>query len=177
MNSFESFTNNFLNLFNIDLVLTIIVIAFYFIVMRTIKKLIKKVGTKRHMTKAQRVKFVRIARLFLGIFSILILTLIWGLNIKDIWVFSSVVLGFVGVAIFALWSILSNVIAAYIIFFSEPFQIGDTILLKDGSDSLKGEIIGMTTFYIKLRLDDGGIGIIPNNLTFLKTVIKYPMNP
>ncbi len=99
--------------------------------------------------------------------------MIWGLNMKDLWVISSVILGFIGAALFAVWSLLSNVLAAYILFFSKPFDIGDFIILQDGGDSIKGEIINMTTFYVKIKLEDGGIAMIPNNMTFQKTIIKY----
>lgn len=163
------------NIFNIDIVLTVLIIVLYFICARMMKKVLTKYSTHRNMSRVQRIKLLRLSRFFLGIFAVLILTLIWGLNMKDIWVVSSVIFGFIGVAIFAVWSLLSNVLAAYILFFSEPFQIGDTIILKDGDNSIQGEIISMTTFYIKVKQEDGSIANIPNNLTFQKVVIKNPI--
>lgn len=161
-------------IFDIDFILTILIIILYFVSAKTTKKLITKYGTKRQFTRTQRIKLVRLAKFFLIIIFLLVLTLVWGLNMKDIWVLGSVVLGFIGVAVFAVWSLLSNVLAAYILFFSEPFQIGDFVILKDGDNSIKGEITNMTTFYVKIKLEDGGIANIPNNVTFQKILIKYP---
>lgn len=168
----------FLNkIFDIDIILTTLIIVFYFVSTRMLKKFITKYGTKRQIPRSQRIKLIRMSKFFLSIFCILILTMIWGLNMKDLWLLSSVILGFVGVAVFAVWSLLSNVLAAYILFFSEPFQIGDSIILKDGDNSIKGEIMNMTTFYIKVKLEDNGLAIIPNNVTFQKIIIKYSYKP
>lgn len=164
-----------LNIVNIDIILTVFIIALYFISIRMTKKIITKYGTHRNMPRVQRLKLARLSRLFLAIFAALILTLIWGLNMKDIWVVSSVIFGFIGVAIFAVWSLLSNVLAAYILFFSEPFQVGDTVTFLDGDNSVKGEILNMTTFYVKIRQEDGSIANLPNSLTFQKIVVKYPI--
>lgn len=160
--------------FNIDIILTVLIIIFYFVSARALKKYITKYGKKRQFTRSQRIKLVRLLKFFLSIGFILILTLVWGLNMKDIWVLGSVILGFIGVAVFAVWSLLSNVLAAYILFFSEPFQIGDFVILKDGDNSIEGEVMNMTTFYVKVKLDNGAIANIPNNVTFQKILIKCP---
>ncbi len=168
----ETITQTF-SILNFDALLSILTILAYFIVTIGLQKFINRHGIKQRVSKQRRVKIVRLSKLFIGLVTIFVLFLIWGLDINDIWVFSTLVFGFIGVAVFAVWSLLSNVLAAYILFFSEPFQVGDIIVLKDGNDSIKGEVKDMTTFYIKIKLEDGGIAHIPNNLTFQKTIIKY----
>lgn len=164
---------NIFNFINLDIALSILAILTYFFITIGLQKTINRHGIKQHVPKARRVKIIRLSKLFVGILTLFILILIWGLNINDIWVFSSVLLGFIGIAIFAAWSLLSNIFAAYVLFFCEPFQIGDTIMLNDSDNSIKGEVIDMTTFYVKLKLADESIANIPNNITFQKTVIKY----
>lgn len=168
----ETITQTF-NILNLDVLLSILIIFAYIFVTIGIQKVINRQGIKQRISKQRRIKIVRLSKLFIGFTAVFVLVLIWGLDVNDIWVFSSLVFGFIGVAVFAVWSILSNVLAAYILFFSEPFQVGDIIILKDGNDSIKGEVKDMTTFYIKIQLEDGGIANIPNNLTFQRTIIKY----
>lgn len=164
---------NIFNFINLDIVLSILAIIIYIFITIGLQKAINRHGLKHNVSKGRRIKIIRLSKLFLGILTLFLLTLIWGLNIQDIWVFSSVILGFIGIAIFAAWSLLSNIFAAYILFFSEPFQVGDTILISDGNHSIKGEVIDITTFYVKLKLADDSIASIPNNLTFQRTIIKY----
>lgn len=158
---------------DIDIIFTTLIIVLYFVLASALKKFITKYGKQRQIPRSQRIKLARLSKFILGILCILLLIMVWGLNMKDLWLVSSVILGFIGVAVFAVWSLLSNVLAAYILFFSEPFQIGDLIILKDGDNSIKGEVMHMTTFYVKLKLEDGGLANIPNNITFQKIIIKY----
>lgn len=164
---------NIFSLIKIDAILSILAVLVYLILIAILSRAINKYGIKKHIAKGKRVKIIRLSRLFLGLITVLILTLIWGLNASDIWIFGSVVFGFLGIAVFAVWSLLSNIFAAYVLFFSEPFQTGDFIIFKDGDNSIKGEVIDMTTFYVKVRLEDGCIANIPNNVTFQKVIIKY----
>jgi small-conductance mechanosensitive channel len=159
---------------NLDIVLSILAILFYIIVTLGLQKIMNRKGLKQSLPKPSRIKIIRLSKQLIGILTIFVLILIWGLDINDIWVFSSVVLGFIGVAIFATWSLLSNIFAAYILFFTEPFQIGDTILSVEGDNSIKGEVCDMTTFYIKIKLEDGSIGNIPNNVILQKAIIVTP---
>lgn len=161
------------NFFNLETLLSLSVLFAYIIIIIGLQKIINRQGIRQRVPKHRRVKILRLSKLFIGSITFLIIFLIWGLNIKDIWVFSSILFGFLGAALFAVWSLLSNVLAAYILFFSEPFQVGDMIIFKDGEDTIKGEVNDMTTFYVKIKLEDNAIANIPNNLIFQKTIIKY----
>lgn len=168
----ETITSTF-NILNLEILLSILALCAYLIIILGLQKIINRQAIKQHLSKSRRVKIIRLSKFFVGIGTLFFLFLVWGLNVKDIWVFSSVVLGFIGVSVFAVWSLLSNVLAGYILFFSQPFQIGDIIVIKEGSDPIKGEVNDMTTFYVKIKLEDNTIAIIPNNLIFQKTIIKY----
>ena len=75
-----------------------------------------------------------------------------------------------GVASFAQWSILSNITAGIIIFFSYPFKIGDKIKIHDKDFPIEGEIDDIKAFYIVLRTIDGEMITYPNNLLMQKGI-------
>lgn len=162
-----------LNFLNLEVLLSVLALLGYVVIIVGLQKIINRQGIKQHMPIYRRIKILRLSKLFIGLMTAFVIILIWGLNIKDIWVFSSLLLGFIGVAVFAVWSLLSNVLAAYILFFSEPFQVGDIIVIKDGENTIKGEVNDMTTFYVKIKIEDNAIANVPNNLIFQKTIIKY----
>jgi small-conductance mechanosensitive channel len=76
----------------------------------------------------------------------------------------------VGVAMVAQWSILSNITAGIILFFSFPFRIGDIIKIHDKDFPIIGEIEDIKAFHISLLTKDGEVIIYPNNLVFQKGI-------
>ncbi len=94
------------------------------------------------------------------------------------WVFErdgfSVALGstfaVVGVALFANWSILSNVTASFILYFSFPYKIGDRVRVHDKDLPLTAVIEDIKAFYTVLRTAEGELVTYPNNLLMQKGV-------
>lgn len=94
-----------------------------------------------------------------------------GLEYSQISIFLSSVFAVIGVALFAQWSILSNVTGSLIIFFSFPYRVGDKIKVIDEQD-VCGVIEEITMFNIILKRDNEMI-TYPNSLILQKGVIKY----
>jgi len=99
------------------------------------------------------------------------LFIIWGVQKTDIILTISSVLTVIGVALFAQWSILSNITSGFIVLFSFPFKIGDTIKIHSKEFPIEGEIISIHTFYTHLKTTDGELVTYPNSL-FLQTAIS-----
>lgn len=76
----------------------------------------------------------------------------------------------VGVAAFAQWSLLSNITAGIILFFSFPFKIGDHIKILDKDFPISGEIIDIKAFYILIKTDENETVTYPNNLLMQKGI-------
>jgi len=92
---------------------------------------------------------------------------------KSIWLFITSFIGLFGIALFASWSLLSNIVSAFILFFTVPFHIGDTIEIRDNEALLVGLIEDLTLFYIFLRAEGNKIVIIPNNVALQKIIIRH----
>jgi small-conductance mechanosensitive channel len=89
--------------------------------------------------------------------------------------FSSV-FAVIGVAMFATWSILSNVTAGIILFFSFPFKIGDRIRILDSDFPEEADILDIKAFHLYLKKDNGELVTYPNNLLLQKGVALIAKN-
>lgn len=83
------------------------------------------------------------------------------------------------VAFFAIWSVLSNMFCALLIFTMGPFRIGDTVEVIDSADKpgVKGRVIAINLFYTTLQdLHEDAAGAllqVPNSLFFQKSVRRW----
>lgn len=157
-----------------SLIVFIVILILKFVLTKTVRK-VSKLGDFNPVRTNLIIKFINIG---LTIIAIVALTLVWSVNYRDLGVMLSSVFAVIGVALFAQWSILSNVTAGMIIFFSFPFKIGNTIRILDkelndtddnNSDSFVIEDI--RAFHLHLRRSNGEILTYPNNLVLQKGVI------
>ena len=102
------------------------------------------------------------------------LIVIWGVDTKDIFITVSSIATVIGVAMFAQWSILSNITSGMILFFSFPFRIGDTIKIHDKDFPIEAEIEDISAFHVNLKTKEGEKIIFPNNLLLQKGISIMP---
>jgi small-conductance mechanosensitive channel len=127
---------------------------------------VKQVSQKRvyYIEKVFEVLFMSV--------SIILLLFVWSVDIKSVALFASSFFAIIGVALFAQWSILSNITASVIIFFNFPAKIGDTIRIVDGDNGVEGEIHEISLFQMELIDSNGNMIFYPNNLILQKPVMK-----
>lgn len=100
--------------------------------------------------------------------ALIFLTLIiWGVNLNNIWVYLGGFLSVVAIELFAVWSILSNIISGIFIFIIKPFKIGSKI--KPYDPEVQATVVNINLMFTELE-DDDGIFNVPNNTFFQKTV-------
>ncbi|AEH02022.1 MscS Mechanosensitive ion channel [Lacinutrix sp. 5H-3-7-4] len=152
------------------LINTLIVLAI-FIVIRTLGKMtIRKIGQKSAINDA-RVKLIsRYFTVTLLLIFILVEAFIFGLEARDISLIFSSVFAVIGIGLFAIWSILSNVTSGIIMFFSFPYKVGDKIKIHDKDYPIEAIIEDIRAFQLHLRLDNGDLVTYPNNLILQKAV-------
>lgn len=149
---------------------------FYFLILSIIKFGVTKFGKKQ---KYLEIRVIYVKKFFVFfLFSILfvVVTFIWGIDIRGVLIFASSFFALIGVALFASWSVLSNITAGIIIFFSFPYKIGDEIKIIDGDNSIEGEIIDMTLFHIQIKEINENTTTCPNNLAIQKAISKLHQN-
>jgi small-conductance mechanosensitive channel len=139
-----------------------------------ISKLVRSFAKTTHRIEHRTNLVIKYMHLLITILAIIALIIIWGVQAKDIIIAISSITTVVGVAMFAQWSILSNITSGIILFFSFPFKIGDVIRIHDKDFPIEAEIEDIRAFHVALKTKDGERVIYPNNLLFQKgiTIMK-----
>lgn len=135
-----------------------------------LSKLIFKSGRILRMPELRVVQIKQVVYILLNIVFIFTIAIIWGVNPDNILIGLSSIFAIIGVAFFAQWSILSNITAGIIIFFTAPFRVGDRIQLVDKDMPINATIENIHTFYTHIRTEEDELIVIPNNL-FLQKIV------
>lgn len=112
-------------------------------------------------------KYINVIIFIIALFSLLYT---WGVDLKDLNLFFSSVFAVIGIALFAIWSVLSNITSGVIMFFSFPFKIGDKIKIHDKEFPIVGVIEDIKAFQMHIRNDEGELITYPNNLILQKPI-------
>ncbi|MEW5675817.1 mechanosensitive ion channel family protein [Flavobacterium enshiense] len=165
------FDNHFL----FEIVATATTLLFYILVRFLTAKIIRRFAKVSEIIDHRRTNLViKYISILIGILTLIVLFTIWGIKAEHLVFFASSVSAFIGVAMFAQWSILSNITAGIILFFNFPFKIGDVILIHDKDFPVEGKIVDITAFHALLKTKDGELITYPNNLLIQKgiTIVK-----
>ena len=153
-----------------ELISTAIVLIIFIIIRLILKISIKKIGKKSGINDARISLISRYSTLALFLVFVMFVAFIFGTNFKDIAVIFSSVFAVIGIALFAIWSILSNITSGIIMFFSFPYKVGDKIKIHDKDAPIEGIIEDIQAFQLLLRQDNGDLTTYPNNLILQKAV-------
>ncbi|TYC10787.1 mechanosensitive ion channel [Bizionia gelidisalsuginis] len=148
-----------------------VIIIIIFIIIRALARLaIRKIGHKRGVNDARIGLICRYLTVVLFFILILVEAFVFGVEFRDISLVFSSVFAVIGIALFAIWSILSNITSGIIMFFSFPYKVGDKIQIHDKDYPIEAIIEDIRAFQLHLRLDDGNLVTYPNNLILQKAV-------
>lgn len=160
----------FFNTFYRELIITGIMTLSLTIIRYITILLIKKYAIKSEVLEYRKNLVIKYISIFFTTLFFVSLILIWGVQTEDLFFTLSSVLTVIGVALFAQWSILSNITSGFIVLFSFPFKIGDTIKIHDKDFPIEGEIISIHTFYTLVKTLEGEMVTYPNSLFLQKGV-------
>lgn len=161
---------NFFSKFYIELISTLILVLILLILRFFIGKMVKKFAEKNQTIEHRSNLVNKYINLLLNLIAFISLIIIWGVKKEDILFTVSSIATLVGVAMFAQWSILSNITSGIIMFFFFPFKIGDTIKIYDKDFPIQGEIEDISAFHINLKTIEGENVTYPNNLLLQKGI-------
>ena len=157
--------------FNNPKTINAIALVISFIVIRFIIAFgIKKVGRKNGIIQQRIRLIIKYITTGLYVLATLIVAYIYGVEFESLAVIFSSVFAILGIALFAVWSILSNVTAGIIMFFSLPYKVGDKVEIHDKEIPLPAVIEDMKAFHLHLRLENGDLVTYPNNMMLQKPV-------
>lgn len=144
----------------------------YLVARQVATSAVRNFGQRRHIGEA-RIKYVT-RTVNLGIFGgfLILFCLSVGLGYGEVTVFLTSVFAVLGIALFAQWSILSNLTASIIIFFGFPYRVGDRVRIVDKDEDLTGEIEEIGMYHVMIRKANGELITYPNTLILQKAVVK-----
>ncbi|MES2871085.1 MAG: mechanosensitive ion channel family protein [Pseudomonadota bacterium] len=103
-----------------------------------------------------------------------------GVSATVLWTALSGFVAVAAIAFFAMWSVLSNLLCAVLIFTVGPFRIGDVVELVDTLDKpgVKGRVVAINLLYTTLieaaEVGSGSSMVqVPNSLFFQRSVRRW----
>lgn len=150
---------------------TIIIIALLYVIRFLLFKIILKVADYSEKAENRSKLIIKYFNTFLNILFLIFLIILWGVDTKSLFGFMGAAVTFIGVALFAQWSVLSNFTAGIIMFFAFPYNIGDRIKIHDKDFPIKAKIDDIKAFHTILITDEGEKISYPNNLFLQKSVV------
>lgn len=156
----------------IFVLLAVILTAFYF-GKAGIHSAVNRIGRDKNIPFG-RIQYVRtVLVLAWSTLAFLAIGVVIGLGYDDVGLFFGSIFAVIGVALFAQWSILSNVTSSVVIFFFFPFRVGDHVKIMDGENSIEGAVKEITLFHVILENEEE-LSTYPNAMIFQKAVtIKH----
>lgn len=156
----------------IKIIETAVLILVYIVVKILASKTIENVG-KKFLYHKSRIKIVKkIVNVLLFFIISGFILFVWGVEQSELVVFISSFLTVMGIALFAQWSIISNITSAVIIFFNHPVKIGDSIVVLDKDYQIEGKISDIGMFFMIIKSTEGDHISIPTNVFMNKMVKK-----
>jgi len=153
-----------------QIIASIVIVLVATLLRLAINRLTKKYVETHADSELKATHTNRISTMFINTASLIILVVIWGVDTKNLFVALSSVFAVIGVALFAQWSVLSNISAGVILFFTSSFRIGNYIRILDKDMPIEAKVEDIFTFYTHLRTKDGVLHVFPNNLLLQKAV-------
>lgn len=153
-----------------EFIYTGIVLLFLLVTRYFVNALIGKISRKNGINIARTQLMQRYVSVALLILALLIIPFIFGTQANDLVVLFSSVFAVIGIGLFAIWSILSNITSGIIMFLSFPYKVGDKIKIHDHDFPLEGIIEDIRAFQLHLRIENGDLITYPNNLMLQKPV-------
>mgnify|MGYP006181633337 FL=1 len=165
----------FLKLYIKEEIATGIVLLLFFIARIITAKIVRRFAKVSQTLEHRSNLVIKYLNILLGSIAVIAIFIIWGVKPQNVILVFSSVFAVIGVAMFAQWSILSNVTSGIILFFSAPFKIGDTIRIHDKDFPIEAEIEDIRGFHTYLKTKEGELITYPNSLLLQKgiSVLKY----
>lgn len=141
------------------------------------RKLLPKLETniaKSKLKSTSAIKGLFAARVLVATLSLALLLLAWGIDFSGLLVLSTSIITITGVALFASWSLISNITAYFILLTNVAYRRGNYVRILDGDDYIEGVIADLGPFSMRLVTADRETLMYPNNLILTRPVLLNP---
>ncbi|MFT6268087.1 MAG: small-conductance mechanosensitive channel [Alphaproteobacteria bacterium] len=158
----------------VSLLWSVGVILLHMIIVKwTLPKIRKGVKISK-LNEESALKAFNIMRIIIGTLTIAALLIVWGIDFSGLLLVSTSLITITGVALFANWSLLSNITAYFILLFQPSYSRGNFIRIFEGDNFVEGTICEVNLFNIKLITDDREVVMYPNNILLTRVIMLNP---
>ena len=158
----------------LQLVITLIVFIAYIAFDRFSSPKLRRGADQTQLEAGAGARAIRAARVLLGLFGALLLLIVWGIDLSAMLIVASTTLTLLGVALFASWSLLSNITAFFVLLLQPSFARGNFIRVIDADNYIEGNISDLSLLHTKLTTEAGELVVYPNNLLLGRPTIINP---
>ncbi len=157
---------------NIKIIETTAAVILYLLLRLVISKSVERTIIKNLIQKTRSRIIKKAINLILLLTVAIVVLIIWGVDQSELMLFIGSVLTVIGIALFAQWSILSNITSGIILFFNHPVKLDDKIIILDKDYAIEGKVTDIGLFFVHLTLSNGDITTIPSNVFIQKMIQK-----
>ena len=143
----------------------------------TSRKLLPKLENnieKSKLKSSSAIKGLFAARVLVATLSVSLLLLAWGIDFSGLLVLSTSIITVTGVALFASWSLISNITAYFILLTNVAYRRGNYVRILDGDNYIEGVIADLGPFSTRLVTAERETLMYPNNLILTRPVLLNP---
>jgi len=157
---------------SLKLIESAIALIVYLILRALANKSIDGTVSKKLLVKTRGKLVKKAFHVFLLLILLTFILIIWGVDQSELAFFMGSVLAVIGIALFAQWSILSNITSGLILFFNHSVKLDDTVAIMDKDYDIQGRVSDIGLFFVILKTDQGEVISIPSNVFMQKMVRK-----
>ena len=151
-----------------------VVLLFYLGMSRKLLPKLESNIEKSKLKSHSALKGLFAARVIVATVSLALLLLAWGIDFSGLLVLSTSIITVTGVALFASWSLISNITAYFILLTNVAYCRGNYVRVLDGDNYIEGIIADVGPFSTRLVTAERETLMYPNNLILTRPVLLNP---
>lgn len=157
-------------------VVTLVALLSFPVFLKLTKKLLEKT-IKGKVDIHRKYRAELLLKIILAIVMVCLVLVFWGIELRGLLVLGSSLFAMLGVALFAAWSLLSNLTSFLLMFIQNDCRVGYWVRVIDGANFVEGRIVEMGLMNVVLEHIDGHRVIYPNNLFVTRPVMVLKNEP
>jgi len=155
----------------VQVIISLVIILFYVVMNRRIAPFLYKTIAASVLKEEMNRRAVVVFHILLFLLLVVVLSIVWGIDIKGLLVLASSMIAVIGVALFAAWSLISNITAFFIMLGQRNFSPGAQVRIIDGANHVEGKVLEINLFSTVLLTKQNEQVVYPNNLIVSRPVI------
>ena len=156
------------------IIVSVLILIAYIIIQRYVFPRIEYLLERDDFNNEVLQRTIFILNMFVRITTFVILLIIWGIDIDNLVAVSTGLIALLGAALFASWSILSNVTAFFILLSHQSYKKGTFIRIFEADNYIEGYINDINLLHTRLLSENNEVIVYPNNQLIAKPVIVNP---